>query len=148
MSWNPFVTHLHDEDMCLCRDFISVVSHISNMTTNIAWQAVGQRILAENNMQDKMQRFNDLSARTEVDDCYPTDRSKLMKNAGILFDLVNAFGFDERERASAIYSVSLVVKKMGFLHSEKEQLIKKHLLSPTGDAEINNLLMNSWLELF
>lgn len=148
MSWNPFANHVYDEDLCFCRNFVSVINRISCLTTNVAWQAVGQRILSNLDMQNKMREFGDLSARTVVEDCYPSDRFKRMKYASALLELVNSFGFESNEFGSALVPVFEVIKKMELCNSEKEQLIRKYLHPSTGNLEMDNYLIKMWMDNF
>lgn len=149
MSWNLFGNDIYDEDLCFCRDFGEVIMQVSQVTTSLVWQTAGRKILAERNLQSKMDEYSHLSSRDKVHDCYPSDRQKLLANAESIMQFVNSIGLSRNQLIDLriMNVVSSVLKKMCLQDAEKTYLIRNYILpKDVVNNPYEDVLLDQWKE--
>lgn len=149
MSWNLFGKDIYDEDLCFCRDFVEIITPVSQVTTSLVWQTAGRKILAERNLQSKMNEYYHLSSRDKVHDCYPSDRQKLLANAESIMQFVNSIGLSQSQLINLriMNVVSSVLKKMRFQDAEKTYLIRNYILhKDLVNKPLEDVLLDRWKE--
>lgn len=146
MAFNFFAKNVYDEDLCFIRDLIEVGSAIADVTSIPVMRNIINGIIDRHGLKGKLMEYTE-NGHYRVQDCYPTDRNKRFKRAGDLLSAANCLSISEEEKGHIKYKAVCCTKRMGFNYDEKVNLIKKYLIQPTGNKDIDDILIQSYLDI-
>lgn len=146
MGFHLFAKNVYDEDLCFVRDIIEIGSVIASVTSIPVMRQIIDDIIEKYGLQSKLQEYIE-NQHYIIKDAYPCNRSKRLSQAKELLNIAKRLRLNDTENAKIVYAAIECVRKMGFSHEEKIQLIKDCLITTTEYPDLDNMLINSYIDL-
>ena len=146
MSFHLFAKRVYDEDLCFVRDLVEIASAMTSVTGIPVIQQIINGIIKKYGLEAKLQELID-NGHYIVEDSYPVDIKKKMDRASELLCISKKLSISTEEAAQITCCALSCVKKMGFSYDEKVQLIKKDLSTLTNNSQLNDFLIQQYLDL-
>lgn len=146
MGFHLFSKRVYDEDLCFIRDLIEMGGAVASVTSIQVMQSIMKGIIEKYGLEAKLQEFSD-NEHYIVQDSYPSDRQKRISRASELLSISKKLPLSQNESTQIIYRALTCVKKMEFSYDEKIYLIKNNLVNLTGIKEIDDFMIQEYLEL-
>ena len=146
MSFHFFAKKVYDADLCFIRDLIEVGAAVASVTSMPISGRIIRKVVESNDLEAKFQEFSE-NGHYIVEDCYPVAREERMRRASLLLSISDKLPVSLDDNVAITLSALSCVRKMGFSDAEKIQLIKENLLDSKGSDEVDNFLVQRWLNL-
>lgn len=146
MGFHLFAKNVYDEDLCFVRDLIEMGSAIASVTSIPVMRQIINDIIEKYGLQSKLQEYIE-NQHYIIKDAYPGNRSKRLSQAKELLNIAKRLRLNDTENATIVYAATQCIKRMGFSYEEKIQLIKDCLITTTGNPDVDNMLINSYIDL-
>lgn len=147
MGFHFFAKKVYDEDLCFVRDLIEMGSAIASVTSIPVMRQIINGIIEKYSLESKLEEYAE-NEHYIIQDVYPDNRSKRLTRAKELLNIAKQLQLNQSDESTIVYAATKCIKKMGFSQVEKVQLIKDCLITSTRSAELDNFLINSYIELF
>ena len=146
MGFHLFAKKVYDEDLCFVRDLTEMGSAIASVTSIPVMRQIINDIIEKYGLQSKLQEYIE-NQHYIIKDAYPGNRSKRLSQAKELLNIAKRLRLNDTENATIVYAATKCIKSMGFSYEEKIQLIKDCLITTTGNPDVDNMLINSYIDL-
>lgn len=146
MSFHLFAKRVYDEDLCFVRDLVEIASAMTSVTSLPVIQQIINGIIKKYGLEAKLQEFGDNGHYIIVEDSYPLNIKKKMDRASELLSISKKLPISTEETVPITYCALNCVKKMGFSYDEKVQLIKKNLITLTENTQVNDFLIQNYID--
>ena len=147
MGFHLFANNVYDEDLCFVRDLTEVGSAIASVTSIPVMRQIINDIIEKYGLQSKLQEYIE-NQHYIIKDAYPGNRSKRLSQAKELLNIAKRLRLNDTGNATIVYAATQCIKRMEFSYEEKIQLIKDCLITTTGNPDVDNMLINSYIDLF
>lgn len=147
MGISLFGKRITDVDMCFVRDLLEIAVVIKDVSGEATAKLLIQPIIEERGLEEKVK---ELIKYTVINDCYPYDRQKLIKNAEDYFSVLEAYEAQPEAKGVISYTILKIVKKMGLSYDEKVDLICKYILNISSEErkeELWSMIINDYITL-
>ena len=148
MGFHLFAKTVYDKDLCFVRDLIELAGAIEEVTSVQIMRPIIMEIIKKHNLEEKLTEFGE-NGHYRIMDCYYTDNNKRMSCAYDMLNACNQIPFlTDNEKSHIRFKAIDCLKKWGFSHNEKIQLIKDCICPTDFSKEAEKIMVDMYLDIF
>lgn len=138
-----FSKKVYDPDMCFIRDMMSVAAVLAQETSLAVAKEWMKQITIDYNLVEKVYEYTHKSITAM--DCYSTDQQIKFQRAQELLKIAKTLNLPGISHSHVITAAGNCIKKMGFSHQEKLNLVTSCIFEPCGVKSIDDDIINTYL---